>query len=74
VVGGTITVTDAGGTSYALVSQDNGNFYTSQSLTFPVSVSASACPSSATMTAKVTTGGCATSGCHVSGSQGAVMP
>ncbi len=72
LAGGTITVVDASGASVDVVSQLNGNFYTSQAFTFPVTVTASACPTTLPMTSKVSAGGCATGGCHVSGAQGPI--
>ena len=72
--GATITVTDATGKSFDIVSQANGNFYTSQAIKFPVTVTASECPSAAPMVAQVTAtmDGCNQSGCHVSGAQGRI--
>lgn len=70
--GGTITIVDANGVSLDVVSQQNGNFYTAQTLAFPVTLTASACPTTTSMVSKASAGGCATSGCHVSGAQGAV--
>jgi hypothetical protein len=72
--GATITVTDATGKSFDVVSQANGNFYTSQAIKFPVTVTASACPSVAPMVAQVTAtmDGCNQSGCHVTGAQGRI--
>lgn len=62
--GATITVTDAKGLIVPLVSDVEGNFYTTRALTFPVSVSASACPSTMAMMAKPANGSCNASGCH----------
>ncbi len=72
--GATITVTDAAGKSFDIVSQANGNFYTSQPIKFPVTVTASECPSVAPMVAQVTAtmDGCNQSGCHVTGAQGRI--
>src|ERR1041384_6486133 len=44
VAGATITIKDAQGFTYEAVSQQNGNFYTSSAMTFPVTVTASMCP------------------------------
>ena len=70
--GATITVTDSAGKTFDLVTAQNGNFYTGQSVTFPISVYASACPTSMPMTASIANGngGCNKSGCHASGAQG----
>jgi hypothetical protein len=68
--GGTITVTDNAGSSFDLVSQANGNFYTTQPVAFPVTVFASRCPSIHNMpgtvsaTAGTSAAGCNQSGCH----------
>jgi len=72
--GASITVTDAGGKSFDIVSQANGNFYTSQTIRFPVTVTASDCPSVAPMVAQVTAtmDGCNQGGCHVTGGQGRI--
>jgi len=74
VVGASITVTDASGTSFDMVSQRNGNFYTSTKVTFPITIAASSCPDVAHMSASVPTGngGCNKSGCHASGAQGGI--
>ena len=72
--GASITITDAGGKSFDVVSQANGNFYTSQAIKFPVTVTASACPSVAPMITQVTAtmDGCNKGGCHVTGAQGRI--
>jgi hypothetical protein len=72
--GASITITDAGGKSFDVVSQANGNFYTSQAIKFPVTVTASACPSVAPMVTQVTAtmDGCNKGGCHVTGAQGRI--
>lgn len=69
MVGASITVQDAMGKTFDMVSQQNGNFYTSQSVTFPVTVTASSCPDVKPMVAKVaaTGAGCNMSGCHTPG-------
>jgi len=74
VVGASITVTDASGASFDMVSQRNGNFYTSTKVTFPITIAASSCPDVAHMSASVPTGngGCNKSGCHASGAQGSI--
>ncbi len=72
--GATITAIDANGATIDLVAQQNGNFYTTQAVAFPVSVTASECPTIAPMTSKVTSadGGCNKSGCHVAGAVGVI--
>jgi hypothetical protein len=74
LVGATVTVVDAAGKTVDVVSQRNGNFYTSQSLAFPVTVTASDCPNIAPMVTKVTAtmDGCNKGGCHVAGAQGVI--
>lgn len=74
LVGATITVIDATGRTLDVVSQRNGNFYTSQRLMFPLTVTASMCPSVASMVTKVTAtmDGCNQGGCHVAGAQGVI--
>jgi len=74
LVGATITVVDASGKSVDLISQRNGNFYTSARLAFPVAVTASSCPDVAPMITRVTAtmDGCNQAGCHVTGAQGRV--
>jgi hypothetical protein len=39
----------AAGPTFDVVSQRNGNFYTSQAITFPITVTANLCPSVAPM-------------------------
>ncbi len=74
LAGATVTVVDAAGQTVDVVSQSNGNFYTSQAIAFPVTVTASVCPSIAPMLAKVTAtmDGCNKGGCHVAGAQGVI--
>ncbi len=66
LAGATITVTDAAGRAVDIVSQSNGNFYTSAAVTFPVTAHASQCPSIQMMGAQVaaTGAGCNQAGCH----------
>jgi hypothetical protein len=63
VAGATINVTDAAGKSVKIISADNGNFWTSTTLTFPIKVDASLCPSTLAMTATVAGNG-ACNNCH----------
>jgi hypothetical protein len=60
--GATVTIVDKNGTSIPLVVQANGNFYTTESVAFPVTVTASNCPYAASMTAAASTGAC--NSCH----------
>ncbi len=70
LAGATITVTDSSGATIPIVSQENGNFYTTQAVQFPVQVSASDCPNTQVMSTPIhqTTGttyaGCNQRGCH----------
>ena len=75
VAGATITVKDAAGHTFDMVTMTNGNFYTSTPVQFPVTVVASDCqlsPNPQPMTAALQSAdaGCNKSGCHVSGAQG----
>lgn len=74
VVGATITVVDAANVSFDMVTQRNGNFYTSTRVTFPVAVAATSCPDLVHMAGQVTAGngGCNAQGCHATGGQGAI--
>lgn len=72
LAGGSITVKDANGATFDMVAQSNGNFFTSQTIAFPISVYASECPTSTPMTATIAAnnGGCNKNGCHATGAQG----
>ena len=72
--GASITVKDAANNTFDMVSQANGNFYTSNAITFPVTVTASLCPDVRPMTAQVMAGngGCNKTGCHQAGAQGPI--
>jgi hypothetical protein len=63
-VGASITVKDANGKTFDMVTEANGNFYTSTTVAFPITVTASACPSIHAMSATATAGGCNKTGCH----------
>jgi hypothetical protein len=70
VIGATVEITDGAGQKLKIVSQNNGNFYTSNPVTFPLTVNASSCPNIQAMTATVTgtnTIGCNKNGCHTAG-------
>jgi len=62
VTGATMIVVDGAGTEVELVTASNGNFYTNQAVTFPLTVKASKCPDEKQMTGKPQTGDC--NGCH----------
>lgn len=74
VRGGTITVVDANGQTFDVVSQLNGNFYTTKPVTFPVKVTASLCPDIKPMSGSIPSGsgGCNKSGCHTAAAAGRV--
>ncbi len=63
--GVTLTVTDSKGATVTLTSNSVGNFFTSQSLTFPVNIALTSGSSSASMSA-ASRGGC--NSCHGTGS------
>lgn len=68
VIGATIEVTDAKGKVVKIATSFDGNFHSTEPLTFPLSVRASDCPNDAHMLDHVTsTQGCNQSGCHESG-------
>ena len=70
VVGATVHVVDANNKTVDIVTQSNGNFYTSTQVAFPLTVLATSCPDLQPMTATVagtSTIGCNTTGCHVAG-------
>jgi hypothetical protein len=64
--GALITVRDAANVELQLRTAQNGNFWTGQALTFPLTVAANGCPDVTPMIATVaTTGaGCNTTACH----------
>ena len=77
VSGASITVKDAAGQMFDIVSQADGNFYTSTSVSFPVTVYASECQisqMSQVMTDPVTSAdkGCNQGGCHTPSAQGQI--
>jgi hypothetical protein len=74
VKGGTVTVIAANGETFDMTSQANGNFYTSRTFEFPVTVIANLCPDVKPMTTKVTVAnaGCNKTGCHTAAGQGRV--
>jgi hypothetical protein len=73
LVGGTITVTDAAGATHDVVSQQNGNFYTSTPIAYPATVYASACPSVTPMQASVAASGAGCNNCHTPGATGHIQ-
>ncbi|HEY3354333.1 MAG TPA: hypothetical protein VGQ83_13860 [Polyangia bacterium] len=67
--GVTVHVSDANGQTLALVSGNDGAFYTTQAITFPVSIRASKCPTVQEMPAQASSGDCNQAGCHASGNR-----
>ena len=67
--GANITILDSNNQTTNIVTSQNGNFYTSANIAFPVLVVASACPSAVKMNVAVaaTGRGCNVGGCHPSG-------
>lgn len=66
VAGATIHLVDANQNDVTIVTADNGNFWTTQTLVFPVTTHASLCPDTARMFTPLdqTGGDCNSSGCH----------
>ena len=62
--GATITVKDSANRTLDIVVHANGNFYTSQAISFPAVVMASACPQGVKMNAQINSGACNTAACH----------
>jgi len=56
----------ANGQKIQIATCNNGNFYTSQAVTFPITVRASQCPSDTSMRAAVQTGQGGFNSCHSS--------
>lgn len=69
VAGGTFHLIDALGTDVVVTSQSNGNFYSTDLVTFPVLAFGSLCPDVTPMLTPLgeADGSCNTSGCHTSG-------
>jgi hypothetical protein len=66
--GATISLTQNNGQVMELVVNNDGNFYTKATVSFPVLVIASACPSAVKMPLASSDGNCNKAGCHVGGS------
>lgn len=71
VAGATMKFTDANDKVVTVVTSENGNFYTAEAVTFPVTVVSTRCPNLVEKTDHVATGGgsCNKSGCHVANSR-----
>ncbi len=77
IAGASITVKDASGQTFDIVSQADGNFYTTNNVQFPVTLYASECQiqqAGVPMTETVTSSdaGCSKSGCHTTSGQGRI--
>jgi hypothetical protein len=74
VAGATITMSDPLGNTFDIVTQANGNFFTSVAVSFPLTITASLCPDIKQMPKTVTAdlGGCNQGGCHVPGAEGRI--
>lgn len=69
--GATIKV-EAGGTTISAVADEDGNFYSTQTITLPAKTLATACPTVAPMVGMIVTGGGNCNNCHVTG--GTTLP
>ena len=67
--GATIEITDADGKVLTLKSALNGNFWTPEALTFPLTVRATRCDADETMPTQVETAGASCNSCHGLGSR-----
>jgi hypothetical protein len=63
IAGATIHITDGAGKSVTTISAQNGNFWTTTALTYPIKVSASLCPNTQPMNGSVSGNG-ACNNCH----------
>lgn len=63
----TVTIVDANHNSQDLVVSTNGNFFSYLPVAFPLTVTASLCPSTQMMVTQPTAGGCNATGCHEPG-------
>ena len=66
LAGGTVLYTDANGLEVKMVTAQNGNFYTSQAVAFPIQATASRCPNTLPMNTAIADnmGSCNAAGCH----------
>ncbi len=63
----TVTIVDANHGTQDLIVGNNGNFFSFLPVAYPITVTASLCPSSQVMVSQATAGGCNASGCHETG-------
>ncbi len=64
VSGATVVIRQANNTVLNLVTGNTGNFYTTSTISYPVTISVSKCPDTATMPGTATSGDC--NSCHTS--------
>jgi hypothetical protein len=69
-IGATIRIHQAGGQVVKLVTAQNGNFYSIQAINFPITVQASRCPNTMSMTATIAGPNVSCNNCHRAGQQG----
>lgn len=67
LAGATVIITDAAQNEIRVVTANNGNFYTGKAIQFPIHVTASRCPDSATMQNPQQVGDC--NSCHANQSR-----
>jgi hypothetical protein len=72
--GATITIIDANNQTINMVTNQNGNFYSTANIMWPALVMASACPSAVKMNTAVAATGKACNSCHPSGSTQMHLP
>jgi cytochrome c553 len=67
IAGATVVVTDNNQAQKRLVTATNGNFYTTDTIAFPVTVKVTSCPTTKKMTAQVQSSGGSCNSCHANG-------
>jgi hypothetical protein len=63
----TVTIVDANHGTQDVIAGNNGNFFSYIPVAYPITVTASLCPSIQVMVTQPTVGGCNSSGCHEPG-------
>ena len=63
----TVTIVDANHGTQDVIVSTNGNFFSFLPVAFPISMTASLCPSTQMMVTQGTAGGCNAGGCHAPG-------
>tara|TARA_R110002096_G_scaffold250980_1_gene443578 strand:+ start:14720 stop:15286 length:567 start_codon:yes stop_codon:yes gene_type:complete len=77
LAGGTILYTDANNAEIKIITDTNGNFYTAQTILFPIQVAGSRCPNTLPMVAAVADAAmanCNQGGCHGTGDSRIYVP